>query len=290
MGIEDELTGKPEDDAPESDSVQDKGDASDGPQEREPEPNGAETTEPSHQVPLAALRDERVKRQALQARLDETVGKMGRMEEMFSRLQADAAPKEPAVPTYEEDAGGHLLGSVASLTKRLEKYESKSEQSDQHDQMVGQQQALLNQYDAATAAFSNRQPDFQEAKAFLVKAIDADLEARGYEDPAERRQLMLYEEGQIVGRMLRQGRDPAEQIFNYAKSRGYTAAGQPKADSEEDKLARLKAGQSASTSLAGPGGRAETQVTLERLAELADSDPKEFDKQWEKARRAGLLG
>ena len=283
MAIEDELTGKPEDDVePAAEETEAAGQASEA-----PAADGADSaTETLQKIPLAALREERTKRQTLQARLDETIGKMGKMEEMFGKFQAEAKPKEPPVPTYEEDAGGHLLGRMTSMQERLDKFESRAEQTDQERDQAGQQQQLLNQYEAAVSAFSSRQLDFQEAYTFLGHSIDADLQARGYDDPTERRQIVLFEEGQIVGRMLKQGRDPAEQIYNYAKARGY----QPRAVSDEDKLARLQKGQKASTSLAGPGGRTEVPVTLERLAELADSDPKEFDKQWEKARRSGLLG
>ena len=58
----------------------------------------------------------------------------------------------------------------------------------------------------------------------------------------------------------------------------------------DDKLERLKAGAEASKSLAGPSGNSEGAVTLESLAELADTDPTAFDKAWEKAAQKGLLG
>jgi len=101
---------------------------------------------------------------------------------------------------------------------------------------------------------------------------------------------MLREEGQLVGRALRAGKNPAQVVYEFAQHRGYKPNGEAKPSEEGDKLERFKAGAEASKSLSGAGAKSEGTMTLERLAELADSDPAAFDREWDKAKQKGLLG
>ena len=153
-----------------------------------------------------------------------------------------------------------------------------------------QEQQFLGQYAASAREFSAGHADFDDAYAYLNKSVDDELKMRGFDDPAERANVLHYEEGQLAKRAFAAGKNPAEVIYDFAKHRGYTASGANEEDDEDDKLARLKEGAEASKSLAGPGAKGEGAVTLERLSELADSDPAAFDREWEKAKRSGLLG
>lgn len=257
----------------------------DGETDKEPEKEADDKDE--RQVPLAALYEERYRRQELQRQVEEAQRKTERMEEMFTRFREEAlgAKEQQHIPKYEDDPEGNLKGTIAALQKEVEAFKQQSTQQQEQSKGQAQQQQLLEQYASDVRAFSAEKKDFQEAYNHLAKAMDDDLKARGFEDPMERRNILQYEEGVMVGRALKSGKSPAEIIYNYAKARGYMNG-----KGEEDKLERLQKGADASKSLGNVKGKGDAPTTLERLAELADTDPDAFDREWYKAQQKGLLG
>lgn len=242
----------------------------------EPEPEPDEST-----VPLAALHEERSRRQELQSRLDETIQKMGKMEALYEQLQK---PEEESLPDYEEDPAGHLRAQIDQLQSKLNGFEEKSVEQEQQQKAQAENNQMLERYAASVSAFSREHSDFNDAYQHLASVVDEELKARGYDDPLERANILQYEEGLMVGKALQSGKDPAEMIYNYAKYRGFGGS------NEDDKLERIEKGTKAAQTLNGPSGSPEPPPTLERLAELADTDPELFDQEWAKARRSGLLG
>ncbi len=260
-------------------------------------PKGEGTGEaPQKMVPLAALHEARDRSHDLQEQLRSTNDKMVRMETLFEQFQKEtlgrargegAGDGEATIPTYEEDAEGHLRGTIDSLQQRLGAVEKEGGARKEAEKSQATEQGLLERYAGSVRAFSQETPDFQDAYDHLAKAIDQDLIARGYEDPAERKNVMDYEEGRMVGRALQGRKDPAKLIYDYAKSRGYKPQAEGEGEGDEDKLDRLKKGAKAAATLSGPKGQASTGTTLERLAELEGD---EFDREWAKAQKQGLLG
>ena len=255
------------------------------PEKPEPEAEEPEQREGAKTVPLAALHEARARAKELNAELQGTRERMARMEALFERFQQDStrasAPKET---TYEEDPAMYLRQNMATMQQRLDAVEADGKQQRGASQQAGQVQVVLDRYAAAVRSFSQTHEDFNDAYTFLGKAVDADLQARGYTDPVERAKVMQYEEGFMVGRAISGGADPAELLYNYAKSRGYKVGG------DENKIVRLQKGADAAKSLGGLKGGTAGEVTLQKLSELADGDPAEFDKEWAKAKRSGLLG
>lgn len=247
-------------------------------------------------VPVGALIEERNRAKDFRDELTATRERMAKMEALFEQIQKKAAPAGPEnkIPSYDEDPDGNLRGTIAQLQQRLEQFEGKAQKQEKETEAQAEERKLMDQYAASVRTFSAEKADFQDAYAYLAKSAEAELIARGYDDPKERAEILLYEEGQIVGRAMRAGKNPAEALYNYATHRGYKTNGQGDVRANgvdtEDKLGRLKKGAEASKSLSGAPSKSEGATTLERLVELADSDPKAFDREFEKARRAGMLG
>ena len=247
----------------------------------EPEPKP--TDKPST-IPIGALHEERERRKELQEELRNTRDRMARMEALYGQLHQQQQRPATPLPAFDQDPVAHLKGATETLDQRLSKFEQETTKRAEQDVQQVNQRQLLEKYAADVRVFHVKQPDFQDAYNFLANAIDQDLQARGYDDPVERANVLEFEEGMLVGRAFKAGRSPAESIYNYAKTRGYAPAG------DDNKLERIEKGQRAAKTLAGPGSKGEGAMSLERLADLYDSDPAAFDKEWEKARRRGLLG
>jgi len=263
---------------------------------------GAEPPEPempkSDTVPIGTLTHERKR---FQAENQELRDKMTRMETLFGEYKKGQAPAPDAnIPAYEDDPEGHLRASIEQMQEKLVGFEQRDTDRQAQEATFSQEQQLMDQYANSVRTFSATHADFQDAYNHLAKEVDADLIARGIDDPVERANVIQYEEGMLVGRALKAGKDPAELIYSYAKSRGYAGngagsapaapGGAPVQETEEDKLARLEKGAAAAKSLSGTPGTAQNDITLERLAELANEDGEAFDAEWEKAKRKGLLG
>lgn len=253
--------------------------------EAAPEPVEQPKPEPEadhRRVPLQALHEARARQRELQQEAEVLKTRMSKMEALWEQLNKQNAKED--IPPYEDDPAGHLNAKIATLQKQLEGISQKETQREEQMKAASAERQMLEQYAGSVRAFSQKSPDFNDAYQFLAKVIDDDLQARGITDPVERTRIMQYEEGVMVGRVMHQGGDPAELIYNYAKKRGY------KGKEEDDKLTRIEEGQKAAMSLSTANGKGEGAVTLERLAELSETDPEAFDREWENARRKGILG
>ncbi len=241
---------------------------------------------PQGHVPQQALHEAREQLKAERARAD-------RLEQTFQRFierqtpQPQPGTKEDPLPDFQTDPMGNLAARLERAERRNAEFEQRGQQQQQQEQQQGQTQELLNRYAASVRTFKREAQDYDTAYQFVADARDRELEMLGWDDPAERANRLQYEEGVIVGRALRTGKDPARVLYEYAKARGYKG---PAPQQEDDKLARLQRGANAAKTLNGGKPPQSEEMTLERLAELQDSDPDAADKLWEKMRRAGKLG
>jgi hypothetical protein len=266
------------------------------------EPEAAPPAERKETVPLTALHEERERRRELQGEVTTLRERAAKMEAVLEAMRKPAAAEPEAIPRYEDDPEGHYRATIAQQTKRLDALEGHTVERITHERRGAEINAFIDDYRASVDAFAVKQPDFPQAYQFLLKTLDAELEARGFGDAAERAQIMEAEEAAMVIRAKQAKKDPAELVFNYAKFRGFAPAARgpdgkflpkteaPPAEEADDKLTQLAKGQAAAKTLGGPKGSTEGAMTLSRLADLADEDPAEFDKQWQIAKRKGLLG
>jgi len=243
-------------------------------------------------VPKEALDEVRV--QAREAR-----DKAARMEQTFQELQrriaqqAQPQPKEPQFPDINTDPAGHILAKQQYLESELAKIRGQASEREQAAQQEARTNEMLQRYASHVSQYTKQAPDFNEAYAYLAQAREKELELAGYSDPVDRTNRLQYEEGLLVGRAMMTGQDPAHMLYELAKFRGYAkSAPEPKPAANDNKLATIAKGQKAAKSLGNGSGAANANevMTLEALTALADEDPDEFDKQFERMKRKGLLG
>ncbi len=256
-------------------------------EEPEAAPEAAPEAVPEPQtVPLAVLMEEKARAREYRDELKSTQERIVRVEALLDHFKAPSEPEAP-IPQYEEDPDGNLRGNMDAMSKRLDQYEERDRQSQEQAKVNGEQNALMARYQDAARTYTEEKPDFMEAYAFMGKSVEDELVARGFDDPMERAEVLLHEEGQLAQRAISAGKNPAQALYELAVHRGYKPNGSP---TEEGTLDRLKAGAEASASLAGPGTTAKGTMSIERLLELAETDPAQFDVEFPKAQRTGILG
>ena len=236
---------------------------------------------PEKVVPLGALHEERERRKELSTRLEQEAEKRARMEERFNMLvqhiQNQSANQNQSKPIDKEaDPVGYFDQKTQTVEKELADFKAWRQQQEQQGQQNAQRQQFVHAYGTQAQAFAVKQPDFKAAYDHFLTSVKEELIDAGFTDPnVIAQQLQSYEES-IVGKAFQDKANPAERIYNLAKRRGYT----PKGSDAKATLDTVKAGQKAETSLSKTGGRSSNVVSLEQLAEI--SDPKEFDKAWER--------
>lgn len=289
IGEDDETPEQVEDTTPEQDEPEQPGAAAG-------EDEGDGEQEDDRRVPLAALHEARNEARALKEEIerlrrdqDDAKSRQQKIDEVLAQLRKEREQPEktaPAIPKFEEDPDGFYKGTIEQLRSELAEIKNQGQQRQQVEEQSQESQQLLERYAASVRQFKSTARDWDDAYQFLGQAIDKDLEARGYDDPMERARMIQYEEGAMVGRALKAGKSPAEIIYNYAKTKGWKGA----QVTDENKIERIQKGAKAAKSLSGPKGSGEAPMNLERLLELAKTDPQAFDREWAKAERQGILG
>lgn len=257
-------------------------------EEAEEAPEGdAEEGEPKgQQVPIGELYKERNKRKELQSKIEQLEGTFARVMERLNAGVPGAQPGQQPAPAPQVEIPGYDVDPVAHLKARLDQLQGFTQQ---HQQQL-QQQNAMQQFSTALAGLENQMrsqtADYDAAVEFAKRARLAELSALGYD--AGQAQEMLRQE--IVGTshyLMQRGQNPAEAFYNYAKTRGWQqpqpAAPKP-AVNPAKKLATVAKAQAAAKSLPRGGVAPKPSVTLADLAEMDDS---EFDKNFEKVMKRG---
>ena len=239
--------------------------------EPEPAPEPKEETTDQSFVPLTALKQERLERQALAQQLLEREKSLAVLTSRLDTLQEVWQPKTPA-PDYETDPIGainHKLEQTAKGYEELQRAEQTRVAMDnerakiEHVRSVGKTQA---------DQFAEKTPDFYDAYNSLLVAKDAELQAMGYTDQAQRSAFVREYEVSIIGKAVSEGANAAERLYSLARSLGY-AVKQPAGDAAKAKLDNIAAGQSAGKSLGAASGSAPpAKITLPDLGKMTDEE------------------
>lgn len=256
-------------------------------------PNGAKP--PEGYAPVQALHEARAKaKEAVAAekaradKLEQTFQDFLKRSTLSPTQTAKQEPPKVTIPDFETDPVGHLKAAQAALDEKLAKYDSEQKERSQREEADARTQTNLQKYANAVSAFKKENADYDAAMQFLMDVRDKELEVAGYTDPTDRSNRLQYEEGLIAGKALNEGQSPASRFYELAKHRGFKGAGASAETSKLDNLVKgAKASKTLATASAAPTG---DEMSLERLAELMDSDPEAGDKLWAKMQRAGRLG
>lgn len=221
-----------------------------------------------------AFKTERHKRKELKEALEETNRKAADMEARIEQLKASMlnmpkpepikAPAPEVVPDEDDDPIGYMQYKTKKLEAHLAQQSHYLQSQYQAQQAQLQDDAFIADYRARAVEFAKKTPDFGKAYEFLIASKLAEYEAAGFN--AQQAQDLLKEDERATVAIARQaGVNPAERIYNVAKSRGYNTKSSVKAPPKN--LADIKKGLDNSKSLKPGGGD-----TLEREVGMADVD------------------
>ncbi len=189
------------DPAPEAPAAQEA--APEAPQQQETAP------EDDRRVPLKALQEERQKRAEYERKLQEYERRMAELEQRV--------PKAPEpTPEPEPDPETDPIGALKHAREQLRKMQEATQ--------AQQYEAQLNQiaYNAATQ-FTQQAPDYPDAYRYAINSRAQELMALGTPENAIP-QILKREEMSLIDTAVRNGRNPAEAIYTFAKARGYQGA------------------------------------------------------------------
>jgi hypothetical protein len=245
-------------------------------------------------VPHAALHEAREKEKAAAARAAEAERKAQVLEERTNLLlqrfaapqqPAPATPTAPAIPPFEEDPAGHILGQVrqqgAILGELVQAVTGQSRQSEAQAAL----QKLIAHASATEREFAAANPDYDKASTHLFETRRKMLQAGGRLDAAAINNKLAEEAVDLAREAVMLGRTPAEYVYELAKSVGYVtpapeAAANGSADpaAAEAQLRTIAAGQQQSRSVGNLRGSGPAPLTATRLSEMSNEEFLEVQK------------
>ena len=226
-------------------------------------------------VPLQALQEERAEKKQLREELRQSREWQAQLAQRLQQMPAaKPAPEAPDPQTRPLDYINHVLSAMQASTAELQQWRQQQEQT-------AQQRAAVQEYAAWAAAqereFEKGEPEYPEAYRYAAELRDRELQALGYSDPAARANILRLNTAEIVNNAMQQGRNPAELVWEYARSRGFT----PKSAGRAEAQAKIAAGLQAGGAKLNQGGSSgDPELSAKDLAGI--SDPEEFEKAWKK--------
>jgi hypothetical protein len=237
-----------------------------------------EVKPPEKTVPLAALHQARAENREIKER-------MARMEQVFQQIQQQARQEQaPQIPDKEVDVVGYFDARQAQLEQGLTHLHQQQQTWQQQQQEQANQQRFREAVGNMEMQYMQKVPDYNVATKHLQDSIYMDFVNQGAtEDQAAdavNRQMWA-----ITQQAVSTNINPAELAYNMALARGYSrpqAKPAPVAapvQTNAQKIQQIEKGKKAgSLSTAGGNGN----VPELTLASLADMEPEEMAKHWDK--------
>lgn len=253
-----------------------------------PEPAEEVKAEPAeeerHQVPLKTLLSERERHEEDRKRLETQLQRYERLSEQLQRWHAEreaakveqVADREPEPPPFEEDPAAHLSARFSQVEKRLQNVDEVVSQEKQRAQQASQADQVLRATRAREVEFVSEGHDDYNDALNHVRSVYYNLYQNLGLSPEDAAEKLRQDELGTAYMALQQGRNPAQVIYDAAKTMGYTRQESP-AQTEEQPAGEKDIGKAAKLEQArGMGGGGEP--TLDRLEEMGKD---EFDQAME---------
>jgi len=232
----------------------------------------------------AAMHEERERRKEYQRRLEEQGHELyqvkSQYQQIMERIQQAQAPQPPS---FDEDPLGAMAHQLEKQRQAIEYQQAVETHRMQEQQQMQRMQAFQDTYKNTAIQYANQQKDFGDAYKYLIDHRFNELKKYGWDDQTAQR-LMLEDEMAIVSNAFQSGLNPAQQLYEAAKFRGYP--GKAPQGTAQDKIRdHAKAKESAvSLSNTPSSSRSSEGLTAEAILAMDDA---EFDKltpaQWKKA-------
>ena len=238
------------------------------------QPQETATEQDDRRVPLKALQEERQKRAEYERKLDEAVRRMAELEQRV--------PKAPEpTPEPEPDPETDPIGALKHAREQLRRMQDETAQT----QRVAQLNAIA--YQSATA-FKEQAPDYPDAYRYAINSRAQELAALGTPQN-DIPHILQGEELSLIDTAIRNNRNPAEAIYQFAKARGFNATAPapaapapvpPPAPASVNPPALQQAKQAVAASAAASGApAAKGEMSVNDIANLKGAA---FDAAWNK--------
>jgi hypothetical protein len=230
-------------------------------------------------VPLAALHEERSKRQALELQLQAQAQQLQQLQAQWQATQQaqQQVAEQAAIPDFDEDPRGYIEAKERQFAQAL----------DQLQNGPAQQQQEAVQYQQLTATVSNLEQQFMAATPDYAQAVDlvqrnADTQLRQMYPQATEEQLQITRTGalsEFARQCLMSGVNPAEKIYAKAQALGFKTS---------DRTSRREP----PTSLGSLGGsaRAPDEKGAVSASDISGMSEAEFDKYWAGLKSGSAIG
>jgi len=243
------------------------------------EPPAEETKPEPRQVPVSALQAERAKTQALQQEVNQIKLYLQQLQQNVQQPQGE--------PETVPDPDENPIEALSWLMKNQAKQAELQQQEAQNRQREAQIQQIQQNYARQAQQFEAQAPDFKEAYNHLIANRAQELALAGM--PQDQiAQRINDEELNMAAAALQNGMNPAEQIYQMAKLRGYApkaAAPVPQPTPQErQSMEEARRAASINTNRSAPPAKS---MTLEQIADLYGAA---FDKALAKWERENGLG
>lgn len=241
----------------------------------------------SETVPHGRFHRERELRKQAETRAQELERNYSVLSDRLTQLFALQQQPMPAQQQEQPD-GPPSDDPVSALNWLVERYKQQeqrnAEQATMYQQQAGHQQ-FVNSLAQAENAFRATADDYDAALSFMAQSRDTELRlAYPMSTEQQRQQYILTEWSQMAAANFEAGRNPAQQIYELAKARGYAkAAPAPDAQAQQAaaEIAKREEARQASMSLGATGGGVANtgQVTPEQLLDMSDEDFEAYKKK-----------
>ena len=188
--------------------------------------------------------------------------------ELNARIQEAS---KPPVPDPVTDPLGHMMHQMKEIQDKINEFQSKSAATQQETQQQQQAAQFANGVRAQVQDFIGKQPDYLQAYEHLKNVRTQDFRALGV--PEQQIPAMLnQEELNITIQAVKQGKNPAQLVYDFAKRYGYVA--KAPTETPEQKVERLQKGAKAADHVAStaapPKGVSFEAAKVASDAELTD--------------------
>lgn len=246
------------------------------PQEAETEPAEAESEDDQQQrrsrtVPVAALQEERTRRQQLEADNRRLAEERARFDERLRVIQEMYAPQQQPQPEPDEQVDP--IGTITHLRERLARLEQGNQQYSAERQAQVQVEQLAAAAGQDVQAFKNKIPDYMEAFNYWATNRAAELQSFGV-PPQQLDAVLRQEQLQIAANAFQRGVSPAQTLYQVARARGFKPGNGSISEGQDNPAAeqveRIATGQQRNQTLSGTGGgSALSAMTAQRLANMS---------------------
>jgi hypothetical protein len=221
---------------------------------------------------------ERVRRKEAEDRARELESKVTKAEERLATINDLMEKASRGDPYYDQQAP---IDPNADIDPERDIFGAVLQLRERNAALIRQQEQrqAADQYRADILSFKAKTPDFLDAHQHLVKSRDAELEAMGMTDPAQRQAHLQQEQRGLILSALQSGKSPSALMYQLAQGRGYRGSGargqqtlSPPSSPSVQQIQNLQSNVQANASLSGAGGSPGGEMTMERLVNMSDED------------------